>query len=281
MIRLENINKTFHGSGGTVEAVRDVSLHVEAGEIFGIIGLSGAGKSTLVRCINLLERPDRGRVVVDGTELTALPEKALRRQRLSLGMIFQHFNLMPSRTVYENIAYPLKKQKQTAGQIERRVTDLLELVDLRDKRDAYPNQLSGGQKQRVAIAGIIAMQPDCIVLDEPTAMLDPVGRREIMRTVHKLNRELGITVVLITHHMNEAADADRVIVMSDGRVLMDGTPREIFNRAEELIAAGLTVPQPVELLRLLKAAGIEVQSDALTPEECAAVIYDLMQKNKG
>ena len=230
MIRLENINKTFHGSGGTVEAVRDVSLHIEAGEIFGIIGLSGAGKSTLVRCINLLERPDSGRVVVDGTELTALPEKALRRQRLSLGMIFQHFNLMPSRTVYENIAYPLKKQKQTAGQIERRVTELLELVDLRDKRDAYPNQLSGGQKQRVAIARAIAGQPKVLLCDEATSALDPATTLSILDLLKRINRSLGITIVVITHEMAVVKEiCDRVAVMEKGRVVESGRVVDLFS----------------------------------------------------
>ena len=230
MIRLENINKTFHGSGGTVEAVRDVSLHIEAGEIFGIIGLSGAGKSTLARCINLLERPDSGRVVVDGTELTALPEKALRRQRLSLGMIFQHFNLMPSRTVYENIAYPLKKQKQTASQIERRVTDLLELVDLRDKRDAYPNQLSGGQKQRVAIARAIAGQPKVLLCDEATSALDPATTLSILALLKQINRSLGITIVVITHEMAVVKEiCDRVAVMEKGQAVETGKVIDLFS----------------------------------------------------
>ena len=280
-IRTEGLSYSYKNQDlAPVSALRELDITIKRGEFVAVVGHNGSGKSTFAKHLNAILTPDIGRVLVWGMDTRE--EDLLYDIRRSTGMVFQNpDNQIVATVVEEDVAFAPENLGVPPAEIRRRVDGALEAVGMTKFKKHSTYQLSGGQKQRVAIAGIIAMQPDCIVLDEPTAMLDPVGRREIMRTVHKLNRELGITVVLITHHMNEAADADRVIVMSDGRVLMDGTPREIFNRAEELIAAGLTVPQPVELLRLLKTAGIEVQSDALTPEECAAVIYDLMQKNKG
>ena len=272
MIELKNISKDFGSGEKAVHAVRDVSLSIGSGEIFGIIGFSGAGKSTLVRCINLLERPSSGSVFVAGQDLTALSAKDLRAARKKIGMIFQHFNLMPSRTVAGNVAYPLKGSGLSKEDIQKKVATLLELVGIGDKADAYPSQLSGGQKQRIAIAGVLAMKPECIVLDEATAMLDPIGRREVLAAVEKLNREQGITVVLITHHMNEAEHADRVIVMNDGLVVMDGKPREVFTRKKELEDIGLAVPDTVSLLFSLREAGMDVPVDAITVEECADAI---------
>ena len=196
----------------------------------------------------------------------------LRQTRRKIGMIFLHFNLMPSRTVAGNVAYPLRGSGLSKKEAADKVTHLLELVGIGDKATAYPSQLSGGQKQRVAIAGVIAMEPACIVLDESTAMLDPVGRREVLDTVHKLNRERGITVVLITHHMNEAMEADRAIVMNHGHIAVDGTPREVFARVEELRALGLAAPDTVELLYELRSRGIDIPLDAMTVEECADAI---------
>ena len=272
MIELEQISKTFADAGREVHAVNNVSLTIRNGDVFGIIGFSGAGKSTLVRCINLLERPTEGSVRIDGKELTRMPGKELRQARKKIGMIFQHFNLMPSRTIFGNVAYPLKGSGLRKDQIAEKVRKLLDLVGIADKENAYPSQLSGGQKQRVAIAGVIAMEPACIVLDESTAMLDPVGRREVLDTVHKLNRERGITVVLITHHMNEAMEADRAIVMNHGHIAVDGTPREVFARVEELRALGLAAPDTVELLYELRSRGIDIPLDAMTVEECADAI---------
>lgn len=230
MIKIEQLSKTFQGDGGTVEAVKEVSLRVEEGEIYGIIGLSGAGKSTLVRCINLLERPDRGTVTVGGVELTGLAEKELRSQRTSMGMIFQHFNLMPSRTVFNNIAYPLKKKKLSKEQIESRVDELLELVDLKDKKHAYPNQLSGGQKQRVAIARAIANGPKVLLCDEATSALDPATTLSILALLKKVNKTLGITIVIITHEMAVVKEiCDKVAVMEGGRVVEQGEVLDIFS----------------------------------------------------
>ena len=272
MIELKHLGKIYSSASGSVEALKDVSLTIADGEIFGIIGLSGAGKSTLVRCINLLERPTSGEVWVDGQNLTALSEKALLQVRRQIGMIFQSFNLLEQRSVLRNVCFPLEISGTPKAEAKKRAEELLKVVGLADKAASFPSQLSGGQKQRVAIAGVIAMEPECIVLDESTAMLDPVGRREVLTTVHKLNRERGITVVLITHHMNEAMEADRAIVMNHGQVAMDGTPRAVFARVEELRALGLAAPDTVELLYELRSRGIDIPLDAMTVEECADAI---------
>ena len=277
-IRTEGLSYSYKNQDlAPVSALRGLDITIKRGEFVAVVGHNGSGKSTFAKHLNAILTPDMGRVLVWGMDTRE--EDLLYDIRRSTGMVFQNpDNQIVATVVEEDVAFAPENLGVPPAEIRRRVDDALEAVGMTKFKKHAAYQLSGGQKQRVAIAGIIAMQPDCIVLDEPTAMLDPVGRREIMRTVRKLNRDLGITVILITHHMNEAADADRVIVMSDGRVLMDGTPRDIFNRAEELIAVGLTVPQPVELLRLLKAAGIEVRGDALTPEECAHVVYGLLHK---
>lgn len=272
MIVIEDAYKTFESGARKVDAVRGVSLTIQDGEIFGVIGYSGAGKSTLIRLINLLERPTSGRIFVNGQELTALAPKELRQARRKIGMIFQHFNLMKSRTVYSNVAYPLRGSPLSKEERRDKVMNLLKLVGLEEKALAYPSQLSGGQKQRVAIAGVIAMQPKCIVLDEPTAMLDPAGRREVIDTATKLCREQGITVVLITHHMEECIGADRVIVLSNGAVVADGAPKQVFSQVELLKREGLTAPVTVRLLHALRAHGMDVPLDALTVSDCADAV---------
>ena len=227
MIELAHVSKDFGKGQQQVHAVRDVSLSIDKGEIFGIIGFSGAGKSTLVRCINLLERPTAGTVTVDGKEVTALTAQELRQTRKKIGMIFQHFNLMPSRTVAGNVAYPLRgsglSKKETADKVMR----LLELVGIGDKADAYPSQLSGGQKQRVAIARALANDPNVLLCDEATSALDPQTTKSILRLLKQLNESLGITIVLITHEMAVVKEiCRRVAVMEHGRVVEQG---EVFN----------------------------------------------------
>ena len=227
MIELTHISKNFASGGRTVHAVQDVSLSIGKGEIFGIIGFSGAGKSTLVRCINLLERPTSGSVTVDGKELTALSARELRQARKKIGMIFQHFNLMPSRTVFGNVAYPLRGSGLSGEQIADKVHRLLELVGIGDKAEAYPKQLSGGQKQRVAIARALANDPNVLLCDEATSALDPQTTKAILRLLKNLNEKLGITVVIITHEMAVVKEiCDRVAVMEHGRVVEQG---EVFN----------------------------------------------------
>ncbi len=227
MIELTHISKDFASGGRTVHAVQDVSLSISKGEIFGIIGFSGAGKSTLVRCINLLERPTSGSVTVDGKEMTALSARELRQARKKIGMIFQHFNLMPSRTVFGNVAYPLRGSGLSREQIADKVHRLLELVGIGDKAEAYPKQLSGGQKQRVAIARALANDPNVLLCDEATSALDPQTTKAILRLLKNLNEKLGITVVIITHEMAVVKEiCDRVAVMEHGRVVEQG---EVFN----------------------------------------------------
>lgn len=229
MIELVHISKNFDDGPHAVHAVRDVSLSVNAGEILGIIGFSGAGKSTLVRCINLLERPSSGTVIVDGEDLTSLSQKGLRQARKRIGMIFQHFNLMPSRTVFGNVAYPLRGNGLTKKEIADRVHKLLELVDIADKKHAHPSQLSGGQKQRVAIARALANDPGVLLCDEATSALDPQTTKAILHLLKRLNKQLGITVVVITHEMSVVKEiCGRVAVMERGRVVEEGDVFTVF-----------------------------------------------------
>lgn len=227
MIELTHISKDFGAGQRQVHAVQDVSLSIDKGEIFGIIGFSGAGKSTLVRCINLLERPTAGTVTVDGKEMTALSPKELRQARKKIGMIFQHFNLMPSRTVFSNVAYPLRGSGLSKQEISDKVHRLLELVGIGDKAEAYPSQLSGGQKQRVAIARALANDPSVLLCDEATSALDPQTTKSILQLLKHLNETLGITVVIITHEMAVVKEiCNRVAVMEHGQVVEQG---EVFN----------------------------------------------------
>lgn len=236
MIHLEKVSKIFPTGSGEVRAVREVSLDIKQGEIFGIIGFSGAGKSTLVRCINLLERPTEGTVTVDGTELTGLDEKQLREVRRKIGMIFQHFNLLCSRTVYDNIAFPLKKSKLSKEEKHQKISSLLELVGLSDKKDAYPSQLSGGQKQRVAIARALANDPKVLLCDEATSALDPQTTKSILHLLKQVNETLGITIVVITHEMAVVKDiCDRVAIMELGRVVEEGTTEDVFVHPKEKV----------------------------------------------
>ncbi len=229
MIRLDHITKTFTDGRRTVHAVKDVSLEVRDGEIFGIIGFSGAGKSTLVRCINLLERPTAGKVFLDDTELTALDDAALRKVRQGMGMIFQHFNLMPSRTVFENVDLPLKRTGMPKDQRREKIMELLEMVGLSDKSQAYPSELSGGQKQRVAIARALSCDPKVLLCDEATSALDPQTTQQILKLLKELNAKLKISIVVITHQMSVVkAICDRAAVMEQGRVTECGSVYDLF-----------------------------------------------------
>lgn len=236
MLLLKDVSKTFTTNEGEVKAVRNVNLKIEDGQIFGLIGFSGAGKSTLIRLINLLERPTTGKIYVDDTELTALNEKELRQIRKKIGMIFQHFNLMRSRTIFDNVAYPLKGSGLSKQEIKEKVTRLLELVELQDKANAYPSQLSGGQKQRVAIARALANDPKILLCDEATSALDPQTTHSILKLLKQVNHEMGITIVLITHEMGVIKEiCDRVAVMEDGLIKETGNVVDVFANPQEEI----------------------------------------------
>lgn len=234
MIRLENVSKTFTDSNKEVHAVNNVSLTINVGDIFGIIGFSGAGKSTLVRCINLLEKPTEGKVFVDDAEITALSGKDLRKARKKIGMIFQHFNLMPSRTIFGNVAYPLRGSGLSKEEIKEKVHHLLELVGISEKENAFPSQLSGGQKQRVAIARALANDPSILLCDEATSALDPQTTKSILKLLQQLNQTLGITVVVITHEMAVVKEiCNRVAVMDHGDVVEEGEVFHVFASPKE------------------------------------------------
>ena len=229
MIKLEGISKRFTVDGNSFSAVDNVNLEINKGEVFGIIGFSGAGKSTLVRCINLLEKPDTGKVTVNGQVLTELKEKELRLARRKISMIFQHFNLLKTLTVEQNVAFPLKGTGLSKAEIAAKVKELLELVELSEKAKAYPSELSGGQKQRVAIARALATNPEIILSDESTSALDPQTTKSILHLLKKLNAELGITIVIITHEMSVIKEiCNRVAVMENGKIVEQGQVFEIF-----------------------------------------------------
>jgi D-methionine transport system ATP-binding protein len=229
MIELKNITKTFRQKDRIVSALADVSLNVGHGKVFGVIGASGAGKSTLIRCVNLLERPSSGQVIVDGQDLLSLSSSQLTKARRQIGMIFQHFNLLSSRTVFQNIAFPLELAGTSNSEIKQRVTDLLSLVGLQDKQNDYPSSLSGGQKQRVAIARSLASNPKVLLCDEATSALDPETTRSILKLLKDINQRLNITILLITHEMNVVKTiCDEVAVISEGKLVEQGTVAEIF-----------------------------------------------------
>ena len=243
MIKLEQVSKTFGSEEAGVHAVRDVTLHIAPGEIFGIIGYSGAGKSTLVRCINLLEKPTQGTVTVDGVELTALSEKELSRQRQKIGMIFQQFNLFMQRTCLGNICFPLELAGWDRERAKQRGMELLELVGLPDKAGAYPAQLSGGQKQRIAIARALASRPKVLLCDEATSALDPQATRSVLRLIQQINRETGITVVIITHEMAVVEEiCSRVAILDQGTMVETGTVEEVFSNPKTDAGRRLVYP---------------------------------------
>ena len=253
MIELSHIEKTYNGPDGPVPALKGIDLTVENGEIYGIIGLSGAGKSTLIRCINLLERPTKGQVVVDGKDLTAMNARELRAARQNIGMIFQHFNLLTSATVYDNIAFPLRLADTPEEKIRAKVEPLLTLVGLSDKAHQYPSQLSGGQKQRVGIARALANDPKVLLSDEATSALDPQTTKAILELMRDINQKLGITIVIITHEMQVIKDiCDKVAVIEDGVITERGPVLDVFTNPQrpltkEFISAVMSSELPAAL----------------------------------
>ena len=276
IIKTDDLRFSYAVTEGLAPIVLDgVDLEFEAGSFVAVLGHNGSGKSTLAKHMNAILLPTGGKVWVGGMDTA--DEARLLDIRRTVGMVFQNpDNQIVANVVEEDVAFAPENLGVPPAEIRQRVDAALKAVGMYEYREHAPHLLSGGQKQRVAIAGVIAMAPRCIVLDEPTAMLDPVGRREVLHTIQALNRTSGVTVVLITHHMDEAALADRLVVMADGHVVADGAPKTVFSRVEELRAVGLTVPETVERCYALRQDGLELPLDALSVEECAQALYRLL-----
>ena len=279
MLQTENLSFTYpaeEGVSASTTALEDVSLSIEKGSFVVVLGHNGSGKSTLAKHMNAVLLPSGGAVYVEGMDTK--DEALLLEIRRRVGMVFQNpDNQIVANVVEEDVAFAPENLGVPSEEIRRRVDDALAAVGMSEFTRHAPHLLSGGQKQRVAIAGVIAMAPECIVLDEATAMLDPAGRREVLSAIRALNRERNITVVLITHHMDEAMDADRLIVMNDGKLVMNGTPAEVFTQVDALRAMGLAAPDTVELLYGLRQSGMDVPLDALTVDACADAICKALQ----
>jgi D-methionine transport system ATP-binding protein len=281
MIEIRQLTKEYKTKNGTVKGVDDVSLTVQRGEVYGIVGYSGAGKSSLLRCINLLEQPTSGSITVDGTDLTSLKGEKLRLARLKIGMIFQHFYLISQKTVYENIAFSLKAANYPKNQISARVMELLETVGLADKRDVYPAQLSGGQKQRVGIARALANNPTVLLCDEATSALDPTTTKSILNLLKKINKELNITIILITHEMNVVKEiCHRMAIMQNGKVIEEGTVYDIFANpkaelTKEFIDSVVSFDVPESILTSCEGPIIKVLFKGKVAGE--GVISDMLQ----
>ena len=269
ILRTEHLTFTYPGEERPT--LGDLSLEIARGSFVAVLGHNGSGKSTLAKHFNAILLPTGGKVYVDGMDTA--DEKNLLSVRATVGMVFQNpDNQIVANVVEDDVAFAPENLGVPSEEIRRRVDEALKTVGMYEYRTYAPQLLSGGQKQRVAIAGVLAMQPQCVVLDEPTAMLDPQGRREVLDTIERLNREKGITVILITHHMDEAVRAGRVIAMSEGKIIADGTPQQVFAQEKLLRSVGLDVPQTEQLLLALRARGVDIPTDALTPGQCARLL---------
>jgi len=279
IIEIKNLHFGYKDENGSCskEILKGIDLEIKKGEFIAVLGHNGSGKSTLAKHMNGILVPDSGSVIVGGIDTK--DEAKLFELRQKAGMVFQNpDNQIVSSIVEEDVAFALENLGVPYEEMRKRVDESLKAVNMYEYRMHSPSQLSGGQKQRVAIAGIIAMQPDCIILDEPTAMLDPQGRKEVMSTIRKMNLEKNITVVLITHYMDEAAQCDRVVVMDKGEIILDDTPRKVFSQVETVKKTGLDVPQVTELVMELRKAGIDIDSDIITEKECTEALYKLLKR---
>ena len=279
-IELDNVTFSYltdydeHTVKNTV--INGISLEISRGEFVAVLGHNGSGKSTLAKMLNAINLPESGKVYVDGMDTS--DENKLFDIRKRVGMVFQNpDNQIVATVVEEDVAFALENIGVEPTEIRRRVDEALKTVGMYEYREHAPHKLSGGQKQRIAIAGVLAMKPECIVLDEPTAMLDPIGRREIMATISDLN-SMGVTIVLITHYMDEAARAKRVIVMDSGEIIMDDTPKRVFSQMDRLKSLGLDVPQVTELTHALISAGVDLPDDIISEDECYEALYKLLKK---
>lgn len=265
MIYIQNLSKDYISGKDRLNAVKNVTLHIQKGEIFGIIGLSGAGKSTLIRCINRLEEPSQGKILIDGIDITSLNKESLRLARKEIGMIFQHFNLLSQKTVYENIAFPLQLEGKSKYEIDKRVNELLNYVELSDKKDSYPSQLSGGQKQRVAIARAIANSPKVLLSDEGTSALDPKTTKSILSLLDRIRKELGITIVMITHQMEVVNEiCDKVAIMENGEVVESDTVENIFKH-----------PKTKTANSFVNSIQSSIQDEIINPGDCMGKLIRL------
>jgi energy-coupling factor transport system ATP-binding protein len=286
-IEIKNLKYAYKDDNGDpIPVLRDISLNIEKGEYVAVLGHNGSGKSTLAKLLNLvIDDYDffEGSIFVDGVDITSedMTEDDIYNLRKKIGMVFQNpDNQLVATQVEEDVAFGPENLGLPREELQKRVDDALARVGMTEFKDRSPHHLSGGQKQRVAIAGVIAMEPACIVLDEATAMLDPQGRKEVMRTVEELHHDRGITVIHITHYMEEAIRADRVVVINDGELFLDGTPDEVFSHVEELRSVGLEAPQSLELIWELRRAGVDVPEVGVSEEACLSVLKDLLSAKK-
>ena len=278
-IEVENVSFSYYsdedGESKQNKVLKNVSLSIKKGEFTAILGHNGSGKSTLAKLLNAINLPDEGKVYIDGMDTA--DESRLFDIRKTVGMVFQNpDNQIIAAVVEEDVAFALENIGVEPSEIRRRVDEALKAVGMYEYREHAPHKLSGGQKQRVAIAGVLAMKPECIVLDEPTAMLDPIGRREIMKTIKELN-SLGVTIVLITHYMDEAAQAKRVVVIDNGEIVLDDTPKGAFSQAKKIKDMGLDVPQVTELTHALYDCGVGLDLDIITEDECYNALFELLK----
>lgn len=279
LINVDNVTFEYEADDGSYEVLKDFSVSFEKGTFTAVLGHNGSGKSTLAKLLNGLLQPTSGKVTVNGLD-TSIEENSVDIKR-TVGMVFQNpDNQLVATVVDEDVAFGLENLGIPHGEMVKRVDAALEAVGMTEYKKSAPHNLSGGQKQRVAIAGIIAMEPECIVFDEPTAMLDPRGRKEVIDVILKLCREKNITVILITHYMNEAAMADRAVVMDKGKIVLDGKPSQIFSETEILKKAGLDVPQPTELCSELRKSGIDLPKNILTVDECVEALTAALTEGK-
>ena len=283
-IKIEKLSYIYEDSAEeTSPAIRELSLEINSGEFVAILGHNGSGKSTLAKLLSMILFSTSGKIIIDGMDITSedITDEDVMKLRKSVGMVFQNpDNQLVATIVEDDVAFGLENLGVPSGEIRKRVDKALFDLGMLEYAKHEPHRLSGGQKQRVAIAGVMAMQPKCIIFDESTAMLDPLGRKEVMNSIIKLNREKNITVVMITHYMDEAAMADRIVVLNDGALLLDGTPSEVFEQEKTLVDCGLAIPQCTEVVHRLREYGISLDGDCVSFEDCVELIAQSIMSNK-
>jgi energy-coupling factor transport system ATP-binding protein len=283
-IKIEKLSYIYEDSAEeTSPAIRELSLEINSGEFVAILGHNGSGKSTLAKLLSMILFSTSGKIIIDGMDITSedITDEDVMKLRKSVGMVFQNpDNQLVATIVEDDVAFGLENLGVPSGEIRKRVDKALSDLGMLEYAKHEPHRLSGGQKQRVAIAGVMAMQPKCIIFDESTAMLDPLGRKEVMNSIIKLNREKNITVVMITHYMDEAAMADRIVVLNDGALLLDGTPSEVFEQERTLVDCGLAIPQCTEVVHRLRECGISLDGDCVSFEDCVELIAQSIMSNK-